>query len=221
MISREKSNFRLLHHKNESIFVSVYDINIEPCHQFWSENGCDDEDCGKFHICKKVILKVPHNKHTCKFSHEFSTSGNDKLIEENDLANLTNEQILILLRNRYPKVCKEYQTNQCTEGIDFCQKLHVCLNLVIGNCKKSEAICGLLHENGLCGSQSVRHIQEFNLENNCFTMKIFPLLHLLQMTVSYFKNFYLSIGDKSSTIPSTKTLTLLSSLPRNFTVFSL
>ena len=173
MISREKSNFRLLHHKNESIFVSVYDINIEPCHQFWSENGCDDEDCGKFHICKKVILKVPHNKHTCKFSHEFSTSGNDKLIEENDLANLTNEQILILLRNRYPKVWKEYQTNQCTEGIDFCQKLHVCLNLVIGNCKKSEAICGLLHENGLCGSQSVRLIQEFNLENNCFPMCLY------------------------------------------------
>ena len=172
-ILKEKSNFRLLYHKDGNISVAVYDINIEPCQHFWSENGCDDEGCGKFHICKKVILQIPHNKHTCRFSHEFSTSSNDRLIEENDLANLTNEQILILLRNRYPKVCKEYQNNQCTEGISFCQKLHVCLDLIVGNCKKSEALCGLLHENGLGGKQSARLMQEFNLEQDCFPLCLY------------------------------------------------
>ena len=172
-ISKEKSNFRLLRHKDGNISVAVYDINIEPCQHFWSENGCDDEDCGKFHICKKVVLQIPHNKHTCRFSHEFSTSSNDKLIEENDLANLTNEQILILLRNRYPKVCKEYQNKQCTDGINFCQNLHVCLDLIVGKCKKSEALCGLLHENSLAGKQSARLMQEFNLEQDCFPLCLY------------------------------------------------
>ena len=172
-ISKEKSNFRLLRHKNGDISVAVYDINIEPCQQFWSENGCSDEDCGKFHICKKVILQIPHNKHTCRFNHELSTSNNDKLIEESDLVDLTNEQILILLRNRYPKVCKEYQNNQCTEGIEFCQRLHICLDFIVGNCKKSEALCGLLHENGLGGKQSARLMEEFNLEQDCFPMCLY------------------------------------------------
>ena len=172
-ISKEKSNFRLLHNKNGNISVSLYDINIEPCQQFWSENGCSKKGCGRFHICKKVVLQIPHNKHTCRFSHELHTSSNDKLIEENDFANLTSEQVLILLRNRYPKVCKDYQSNQCSEGINFCHKLHVCLDLVLGNCKKSEAICGLLHENGLCGKQSVRLRQEFNLEQDCFPLCLY------------------------------------------------
>ena len=172
-MSKEKSNFRLLYHKNGNISVSVYDINIEPCQHFWSENGCNEKECGRFHICKKVILQIPHNKHTCRFSHEFHTSSNDKLIKENDLTSLTNEEVLILLRNRYPKVCKDYQSNQCSEGIDFCQKLHVCLDLVLGDCKKSEAICGLLHENGLRGQQSARLRQEFNLEQDCFLLYLY------------------------------------------------
>ena len=86
---------------------------------------------------------------------------------------MTNEQILILLRNRYPKVCKEYQNKQCTDGINFCQNLHIYLDLIVGKCKKSETLCGLLHENGLAGKQSARLMQEFNLEQDCFPLRLY------------------------------------------------
>ena len=166
--SKEKSNFRLSQHKNGDISVSVFDINIDPCQTFWGKNGCDKEDCGQFHVCKKMVLQMPHNKYTCTFSHEFSTVNNDKLIEENNLADLSNDQIMVILRNRYPRVCEEYQTNQCSEGSSFCQKLHICVKYIRGDCKKTEALCGLLHESGLFGKQSARLQKEFKLEEGCF-----------------------------------------------------
>ena len=75
---------------------------------------------------------------------------------------------MVILRNRYPRVCEEYQTNQCPEGSSFCQKLHICVKYIHGDCKKTEAICGLLHESGLSGKQSAQLRQEFKLEEGCF-----------------------------------------------------
>lgn len=58
-ISKEKSNFRLLRHKDGNISVAVYDINIEPANTFGVKMVAMMKIVESFTFAKKLFYKFP------------------------------------------------------------------------------------------------------------------------------------------------------------------
>ena len=121
------------------------------------------EKCGKFHICKQLILGEIHNSNSCAQNHSFADKTVMHLVKTNKLESYTNEQLLVLLRNRFPFVCSKYQTHSCTEGEKHCSMLHICQGFVTKTCGKVEDICGLSHQTSLTSNQAERIADEFHI----------------------------------------------------------
>lgn len=101
-----------------------------------------------------MILGEIHNHNTCTQNHSFAVETVMHLIKNNKLESYTNDQLLILLWNRLPFVCSQYQANSCAEGEKHCSMLHICQGYVAKSCAKSEDICGLNHETALTSNQA-------------------------------------------------------------------
>ena len=144
-------------------------VDVEPCSFYWrkastdTESKCNQKKCGKFYICKRLVLGQTHNHSSCTQNHTFRNKTAQQLIRDNKLESYTDQQILILLQNRFPFVCSSYQTNSCVEGENHCSMLHICQNFLTKKCSKTEDICGLNHETVLVSKQAERIVNEFHL----------------------------------------------------------
>ena len=167
VVWNETRYFRLSKGKNNSkrVYPCLVD-DVEPCTSYWNKgtvSKCMKEKCGKFHICKWMILGEIHNHNTCTQNHSFAVETVMHLIKNNKLESYTNDQLLILLWNRLPFVCSQYQANSCAEGEKHCSMLHICQGYVAKSCAKSEDICGLNHETALTSNQAEWISDEFHI----------------------------------------------------------
>ena len=162
----KQSYFRITECKNNSKRVYPCFVDVEPCTLYWSKGTaakCTKEKCGKFHICKQLILGEIHNSNSCAQNHSFADKTLMHLVKSNKLESYTDEQLLILLRNRFPFVCSKYQTSSCAEGEKHCSMLHICQGFVTMTCAKVEDICGLSHQTSLTSNQAERIADEFHI----------------------------------------------------------
>ena len=163
--------FRLNHGMDNSVKIYPCFVDVEPCSFYWrkasegtvTESKCTNKKCGKFHICKRLVLGQTHNHSSCSHNHSFENKIDKQLIKNNKLESYTDQQILLLLQNRFPFVCSNYQTNSCAEGEKYCSMLHICQNFLTKKCSKTEDICGLNHQTALAGKQAERIVKEFHL----------------------------------------------------------
>ena len=162
----KQSYFRISQCKDN--FKRVYPcfVDVEPCTSYWSKGSaarCMKEKCGKFHICKQLISGEIHNSNSCAQNHSFADKTVMHLVKTNKLESYTDEQLLVLLQNRFPFVCSKYQTHSCTEGEKHCSMLHICQGFVTKTCAKVEDICGLSHQTSLTSNQAERIADEFRI----------------------------------------------------------
>ena len=162
----KQSYFRVSQCKDNSKRVYPCFVDVEPCTSYWNKGSaarCMKEKCGKFHICKQLISGEIHNSNSCAQNHSFADKTVMHLVKTNKLESYTNEQLLVLLRNRFPFVCSKYQTHSCTEGEKHCSMLHICQGFVTKTCAKVEDICGLSHQTSLASNQAERIADEFHI----------------------------------------------------------
>ena len=157
--------FRLKFCENSNMRIYPCFVDVEPCSLYWKKGGCKKGKCGKFHICKRLMLGEIHNHNSCTQNHSFENEILKVLIKSNKLESLTNKQILLLLRNRFPFVCPNYQTSSCAEGEENCSMLHICQHFVTKKCAKAD-ICELNHEAALESKQAERICEEFHISQN-------------------------------------------------------
>ena len=161
----KQSHFRISGGKSNSKRVYPCFVDVEPCLSYWSTatSICMKKECRKFHICKRMILGEIHNRNSCKQNHSFAVDTVMHLIKSNKLESYTDDQILVLLRNRLPFVFSKYQASSCEEGENHCSMLHICQGYVTKSCAKIEDICGLSHEAALTSNQAERISDEFHI----------------------------------------------------------
>ena len=162
----QKRYFRLNVCEKGTVRIYPCFADVEPCSLHWTRLGCKKEKCGKFHICKRLMLDEIHNHNSCTQNHSLENEKLKLLVKDSKLESLTNKQILILLRNRLPFVCSNYQINSCKEGNRHCPKLHICQSFLTKKCKKTEDICELDHETALTSKQAERIAEEFHVPLN-------------------------------------------------------
>lgn len=162
----KQSYFRIRQCKDNSNRVYPCFVDVEPCTSYWSKGAaarCMKEKCGKFHICKQLISGEIHNSNSCTQNHSFADKTVMHLVKSNRLESYTDEQLLVLLRNRFPFVCSKYQTSSCAEGAKHCSMLHICQAFVTKTCSKVEGICKLSHQTSLTSNQAERIADEFHI----------------------------------------------------------
>ena len=159
----QKRYFRLKSCGNSNMRIYPCFDDVEPCSSYWKKARCKNKKCGKFHICKRLMLGEMHNRNSCTQNHSFENETLKSLIKDNKLESFTDKQILVLLRNRFPFVCPNYQTNDCAEGEKKCSMLHICQHFVTKQCAKAVDICELNHEAALESKQAKRISEEFHI----------------------------------------------------------
>ena len=159
----QKRYFRLKFCEDSNTRIYPCFVDVEPCSFYWKKAGCKKGKCGKFHICKREMLGKIHNHNSCTQNHSFENETLKLLIKSNKLESFTDKQILVLLRNRFPFVCPNYQTSSCPEGEKNCSMLHICQHFVTKKCAKADDICELNHEAALESKQAERISEEFHI----------------------------------------------------------
>ena len=162
----KQRHFRISASKSNSERVYPCFVDVEPCTSYWKTGAaatCMKKKCGKFHICKRMILGEIHNHNSCKQNHSVAVYTMMHLIKNNKLESYTDDQLLVLLRNRLPFVCSKYQEKSCEEGETHCSMLHICQDYVTKSCAKIEDVCGLSHKTALTSNQAERIADEFHI----------------------------------------------------------
>ena len=149
--------------ENNTIRIYPCYVDVEPCSLYWTRRGCKKGKCGKFHICKRLMLGEIHNHNSCTQNHSFENGTSKQLIKCNSLESFTEKQILVLLKNRFPFVCPNYQRSSCAEGDEKCSMLHICQHFVTNKCAKTDDTCDLNHEAALTSEQAERISEEFHI----------------------------------------------------------
>ncbi|XP_057290563.1 uncharacterized protein LOC130613241 [Hydractinia symbiolongicarpus] len=168
-LEKYKYTFRIVSAPNKQKFVYLCLKEIRPCHYYWKKGiGCRTSQCKMFHICRALLIEKSHNKRICKFTHDFKDVHEKMLIDKFPWKYITEEQILLLLKIRYPYVCADYLKKNCQYGEDLCPNLHVCYDFMRGSCKKQESLCNFKHESGASGKQAKRLMQEYQLNEKEF-----------------------------------------------------
>ena len=67
----QKRYFRLKSCGNSNLRIYPCFVDVEPCSFYWKKAGCKKEKCGKFHICKRLMLGEKHNHNFCNQNHSF------------------------------------------------------------------------------------------------------------------------------------------------------
>ena len=175
-LSKQTRYFRLKEKSDGNIIVIPCLADVEPCTEYWKLKSRCDGNCGKFHICKKIILNEVHNHNSCNYNHNFLDKHSVKLVKQSNIDFCTDEQILKLLQNRYPFICSEYQNQTCSEGEQFCSMIHVCRKFMLKKCINTEEDCELKHESAFSDDHAERiskayHIPKTQLKTLCILSK--------------------------------------------------
>ena len=184
--------FRLNVCENNTISIYPCFVDVEPCSLYWTRPGCKKRKCGKFHICKRLMLGEIHNHNSCTQNHSFEDEILKQSIKCNKLESFTEKQILVLLKNRFPFVCPRYQTSSCAEGEEKCSMLHICQHFVTKKCAKTDDICELNHEAALTSKQAERISEEFHIPQSRLSIVVLVKGTIQKVGATNFKGkFYL------------------------------
>lgn len=97
--------------------------------------GCKDEECYKFHICRKFIAGHCKDGPSCLNDHHFQSEHNRHLLTKQGLDKYTEKDLCTIFVNSQLRVCDVYNQSHgfCQHG-DGCMRLHVCKEFVCGRC---------------------------------------------------------------------------------------
>ena len=157
--------FRLVQHNGQNLLYAC-PKNVKPCTHYWQKDGtCKmGNQCSMLHICKRQIFNEGGcNSGDCRSNHDFEKSHEKDLLVEHNLQYLSQEQLLTMLRHRYPVVCTQYLRRKCNSQ-STCPNVHVCKRFLQGQCRIG-AKCKFNHENGL---RSRRLMKEYHISEDKF-----------------------------------------------------
>ncbi|XP_069122746.1 uncharacterized protein [Argopecten irradians] len=144
-----KRRFKLFEKNGKILYISAFYRDVTIClgynWLFGRMKSCSKTDCEHFHICKNYISGHCSFAESCRFSHSFRDANNLEHKKKLGLLEFSDKEMVIILGNRYPRICSEFlKTTSCSVGED-CPKLHICSLSLRGKCKKNAEDCPLGH----------------------------------------------------------------------------
>ena len=97
--------------------------------------GCMDDECYKFHICRKFVAGYCKNGPRCLNDHHFQSEHNRHLLAKQGLDKYSEQDLVNIFVSSQLRVCDIYNRSAgfCMYG-DGCIQLHVCKEFVRGRC---------------------------------------------------------------------------------------
>ncbi|XP_060068547.1 uncharacterized protein LOC132548685 [Ylistrum balloti] len=143
-----KRRFKLFEKEGEILYVSAFYRDVTLClgynGLFGRSKICSKTDCEHFHICKSYISGHCSFGETCRYSHNFRDASIVEHKKKLGLLEFSDKEMMIILGNRYPRICSEFlKTTTCSVG-ENCPKLHMCSLSLKGRCT-NETDCPLGH----------------------------------------------------------------------------
>ncbi|XP_057317079.1 uncharacterized protein LOC130662274 [Hydractinia symbiolongicarpus] len=166
--------FRIVTNSSNQQNVYLCLSEVRPCNKYWQMGvGCTNSNCQMFHVCQAYLTGKSHNMRTCKLNHNLKDPREKKLMQQLEWS-VNEDQLLLLLKMRYPYVCSYYTKENCEYGEELCPNLHVCVNFMEGNCKK-QGLCRFKHDSAVSGKQAIRLMKEYQIDDDDFrTCVIIP-----------------------------------------------
>ncbi|XP_077000549.1 zinc finger CCCH-type antiviral protein 1 isoform X2 [Tamandua tetradactyla] len=107
--------------------------------------------CENLHLCKLNLLgRCSYSyvdRHLCKYSHDFLSEENFKILKNHELSGLNREELGVLLVQSdpffMPEICKSYKgegRRQICNQQPSCERLHICEHFTRGNCSYSNCL---------------------------------------------------------------------------------
>lgn len=113
------------------------------CLQYLSAAGCTDNECCRFHICRKFMAGYCKDGPSCSLDHHFQSDHNRRQLTKQGLDKYSEVDLIKIFVNSQLRVCDVYNESRgFCEHKDRCVRLHVCKEFVCGQCAGS---CGLSH----------------------------------------------------------------------------
>ncbi|XP_043943177.1 protein mono-ADP-ribosyltransferase PARP12-like [Protopterus annectens] len=121
--------------------VAVTSVRV--CSPFCSKDGCSDTVCPNLHMCRYFVRgNCRFNARRCRYSHDFHSMHNARILCDGDLLDLDDSLLRVLLLQNDPSLlpgaCHFYnKSNGNDEACTFekCQRLHICQQFLYGNCR--------------------------------------------------------------------------------------
>ena len=118
--------------------------NFSMC-KFYLDGNCNmGKRCKHLHICKDFLLPIKRcltDKCEKQLSHNPFDEHNKPIVAERKLLHLEKEEVIKLLKESFPKVCRAYQRKeQCCR----CNRIHICPNYSQEACENRK--CNLSHD---------------------------------------------------------------------------
>ena len=162
------SNRFLTFEKNGQIkFVAINYRDARACFKYRKHNtdGCENDKCPFFHICRDFIAGSCPWESNCHFNHSFHSKSNAKVCSEAGLQAFTDEEIRTIVFRSTPVVCSSFNKGGCRED---CPDLHVCSKYLRNDCSDEDCkfghkIKGLEHNNWILETFCMLKIAENTL----------------------------------------------------------
>ena len=105
--------------------------------------GCTDDECFKFHVCRKFIAGYCKDGPSCSHNHHFQSEHNRRLLTKQGLDKFSEQDLLTIFVNSQLRVCDVYNRSAgFCEHEDRCMRMHICSDYVRGKCPGN---CKLSH----------------------------------------------------------------------------
>jgi len=97
--------------------------------------GCNDDECYKFHVCRKFVAGYCKDGPSCSHDHHFQSEHNRRLLTKQDLDKFSEQDLLAIFVNSQLRVCDVYNRSAgFCEHEDRCMRMHICSDYVCGRC---------------------------------------------------------------------------------------
>ncbi|XP_052254375.1 uncharacterized protein LOC127860377 isoform X2 [Dreissena polymorpha] len=140
---KKNKQFAAFEKDGKVISVTVCRKDVSYCFSYIKQTGCANEICRRFHVCKDFLCGYCCFGDNCHYKHSVTDKQNIMAAQKCGLDNFTNEEIVCILKRRYPHVCKEWVKSE-TCPASFCNDLHICPGYINGKCH--EYNCSKSHD---------------------------------------------------------------------------
>jgi len=141
---RYPSKFVLFEDDNNRVRMCGVRIpSAKVCLQYLSADGCTDDECCRYHICRKFMAGYCKVGPGCSFDHHFQGDHNRRQLTKQGLEKYSEEDLFKIFVNSQLRVCDTHNDSRgFCDHRDGCIRLHVCKEFVRGKCAGG---CGLSH----------------------------------------------------------------------------
>jgi len=138
--------------KKLTVLICTYYLNGE----------CKNMLCPRLHFCKEFLIDASKcSVENCKFgfSHDPLDNNNKEIMIKHGVSHLSQGELVNMLRNSFPRVCKNYQSDKdCSNN--QCQRIHICKTYAFGECISD----GCVKSHDLKDSHNIGVLKEFSLD---------------------------------------------------------